>query len=647
MYYYKILVSSQDYHGHEALTYSYEKNLPIGSVVSVPMRKKKHSAIVVGKTSKPAFIVKPISRLLLNQPIPEPSLKLLSWLKDYYPSSTGVITSQFLPNNLLRSEQETSTLKLPSKLTSLPPLTPDQDRAISIISDIEPGSSCILHGDTGTGKTRVYIELIKQAIVNKQHCLILTPEIGLTTQLAATISESVGVDVVIIHSDQSGKQRRTAWLKVLNATTPIVVIGPRSALFVPFKNLGLIVVDESHDTAYKQDQSPYYFALRVASKLAEIQKARLIFGSATPLISEYFVAKQKKVPIIRMTQLAVNHLDDIKPQIVIVDQTDRSQFTHHGNLSNPMISSIRDSIDKNEQSLIFLNRRGTARLVMCQDCGWQELCPNCDLPLTYHADKHTLVCHTCGYKKSVTTSCPTCGSSNIIYKSMGTKAIADSLQRLFPGAKIKRFDTDNDKSDSLDKQYDQIKNGVVDILVGTQMLVKGHDLPNLSTVGIVSADSSLNFPDFTSEEQTYQLLAQAIGRVGRGHRTGNVVIQTYNTSGTTLLAAVNKNWDEFYEQQIIERRRYLFPPFCFVLKLSCRRKTKASAMRASITLAEKIRGSKVRVKVLGPTPSFKEMVNGEYSWQIIIKAKNRSYLTSMIHDLPANWVYDIDPVNLL
>lgn len=647
MYYYNLLIGGQSYHGHEALTYSYDQELKTGSIVLVSMRNKKYSAIVVSATSKPTFNVKPITQLLISKPMPKQSVDLLIWLKEYYPSTTGVITSLFLPSGLLKKEVAQTNTKTASPAQTLPLLTPDQKNALGIIAKMEAGTSCILHGDTGTGKTRVYIELIKQTIASNQHSLVLTPEIGLTSQLASTIRESVTAEVIVVHSNQTTKQRRESWLKVLNATKPIVVVGPRSALFAPFGNLGLIVVDEAHDNAYKQDQSPHYHSLRAASKLAQIQGAKLIFGSATPLISEYYVAEQKNITIIRMTHLAVDHPDFKQPKIVTIDQTDRSLFSKNSHLSDPMIGAIGASLDNKEQSLIFLNRRGTARLVICQDCGRQALCPNCDLPLTYHADKHTMTCHTCGYREHAITSCPVCHSTNIIYKSMGTKAIADSLARIFPTAKIKRFDTDNTKSDSLDEQYTKVKAGGVDILVGTQMLVKGHDLPKLSTVGIVSADTSLSFPDFTAEEQTYQLLTQAIGRVGRGHRSGNVVIQTYNSGGVALKAAVNKNWDEFYKQQIAERKHYLFPPFCFILKLTCKRKSQTGAANSAKNLAESLRKSRKNIQILGPTPCYVEKANGYFAWQIIIKSKSRPILTDIINNLPANWSYDIDPVNLL
>jgi primosomal protein N' (replication factor Y) len=424
-----------------------------------------------------------------------------------------------------------------------------------------------------------------------------------------------------------------------------VIVGPRSALFAPIKNIGLVVVDEAHDNAYKQDQSPYYHALRVAGKLAQIHEAQLIFGTATPLVSEYFILETKKIPILRLTEIAAGNA--APAEITVIDAHDRTGYTKNPYLSDALIESLAQKLKNKEQSLVFLNRRGTARLVMCQKCNWQALCPRCSLPLTYHSDSHSMRCHTCGYKEVAPTICPICSSTEVVYKSIGTKALTTMLQSIFPDAQIQRFDTDNAQDEKLERHYDSVLAGNVDILVGTQILVKGLDLPKLSLVGIIAADSSLYFPDYTAEEQTYQLLSQVIGRVGRGHRQSNVVIQTYNTSGKSLNAVLNKNWIEFYQQQLSERRQYFFPPFCYVMKLSCSRKTQASAMKNAQALVEKLKTSGLRIEVTGPSPRFIEQTNGNYNWQIIVKATQRIELIKALSLLPANWTYNLDPTNLL
>lgn len=649
MHYYEVYVSSQSYHGNGPLTYQSVNTLAPGMVITVPLRKKPTPAIVVRKTIRPSFKTESVLSVNISEPLPKEMLTLLKWLFSYYPAPQGITTGLLLPPALLKKEiTEQNELASPSVINSHisePPLTEDQKLVVRSIKSASDQQSWLIHGDTGTGKTRVYIELIGDALNNNRSCLVLTPEIGLTSPLERTIKESVKSRVIVLHSGQTSAQRRNSWLEVLYAKEPIVIIGPRSALFVPLKQIGLVIVDESHDAAYKQEQAPHYHALRVASRLAQIHNAKIIFGSATPLITEYYYAKQKEIPILRMRQLASgNHY---ATQIQVVDQTDRSNFTKSTIISNQIIDAISQCINNGEQSLLFLNRRGTARQVSCGHCGWQALCPKCDLPLTYHSDTHQMQCHTCGYHQAIITSCPICKQTDILYKSAGTKALLGDIQKLFPEAIVARFDTDNSKSDGLDLRYSQIKDGSVQILVGTQMLIKGHDFPKLGMVGVLSADTSLHFPDYTAEEQTFQLLTQVIGRVNRGHRASNVVIQTYNSSAPVLNYALNKNWEQFYSQQIDERKQFNFPPFCFTLKLICRRKTTISAEKSAKQLAQKLRSEYPTTQILGPSPSFVAKSNSWYNWQIIVKSKQRQALTEIINGLPANWRYDIDPINLL
>ncbi len=317
------------------------------------------------------------------------------------------------------------------------------------------------------------------------------------------------------------------------------------------------------------------------------------------------------------------------------------------NLSDALIGAVRMALDKKEQSLIFLNRRGTARLVVCQVCGWQLHCPNCDLPLTFHADTHSLQCHTCGYKTAAITKCPVCGSTEILYKNVGTKAIVEQLEQLFPNARIGRYDSDNLKVERFDQQYGSISKGEIDILVGTQILAKGLDLPKLSVVGVITADSSLTFPDYTAEERTYQLITQIVGRVGRGHRPGLAILQTYNPDSEVVKAAVDKEWESFYDQQLKQREQFGFPPFYYLLKLTCVRKQQASAHKAATMLKEKLQTQNLPIQIIGPAPSFYTKTKLGYRWQLIVKAKNRQALLQVIGLLPANWTYDLDPASLL
>jgi primosomal protein N' (replication factor Y) len=449
-----------------------------------------------------------------------------------------------------------------------------------------------------------------------------------------------------MHSNLTPAARRKAWQHILAQQAPHIVIGPRSALFTPLHNIGLIVIDEAHDQAYKQEQTPYYQASRVAAKLAELHHAQLVLGTATPPITDYYTFYEKKLPIIPMTSSAIESIH-AEPSIVIVDQKDRGLFTRSPWLSTPLIAAIEENINSGEQSLIFLNRRGTARVVLCQACGWQALCPRCDLPLTYHGDTHLLQCHTCGFHQPAFSGCPDCDSPEIIFKSIGTKSLIDELHRLFPDARLLRLDSDNTKSESLGSNYGSIHSGEVDIIVGTQMIAKGLDLPLLNLVGIVAADTSLSFPDYTSEERTYQLISQVKGRVGRGHRAGRIILQTYQPESPTLATALRSDYLAFYQTQLLERKQFGFPPFYFMLKLTCDRASSRSAQKAAEDLAAQLRKTVSGIEIIGPSPSYSEKRNNRYYWQLIIKAKQRAHLIEVIHHLPANWSYDIDPSHLL
>ncbi len=646
MFYYRIFVSDISYKGVEPLTYSCSKRLDIGSIVRVPLKNKYTLGFVVAPISAPKFNTKSIDFIYELPQIPLQSINLATWLLSYYPSSIGSTSQMFLPGNLnnLQRLDMSHRQYFPKKL---PPLTSDQKRVLEKIGSTN--ETYILHGETASGKTRIYIELAKKVIANRKSAIVLTPEIGLTPQLVKSFTDYFGENMVVVtHSRLTPKARKHQWVRILESKDPIIVIGPRSALFSPIRNLGMIVIDESHEPSYKQDQMPHYLTVRVSSKLAQLHDAPLIMGSATPSVTDYYYAQAKNKPILRMAQKALALTDSNAVKISLIDLKDRKQFSRSAHLSDTLLKEVDTAISKGRQSMLFLNRRGTARIVLCNNCGWQALCPNCNLPLTYHADKHVLQCHTCGFKQHPLSSCPVCSNTEIILKSIGTKFIVDEITSIFPNAKTKRFDTDNSKPESLEQNYYNLMSGDVDIIVGTQMLVKGLDLPNLSMVGVINADTSLHFPDYTAGERTYQLLRQVIGRVGRGYHDGNAaVIQSYDTENSILHAAVHGNWDEFYSSEINERKKYDFPPFTFLLKLTCRRASANSASKTALDFATRLSGSDLRITIEGPTPSFHEKIGDKFQWQLLIKSKNRQELIKVIRLLPSGWSYDIDPLNLL
>lgn len=646
MYYYEVWVRSHRYQNQSPLTYVSPARQPIGSIVIVPLQKTAVLGIVAKEVPRPAFSCKPLALPPFTiPPLPAASLELFRWLQDYYPAPIGPLTQLFVPETVGKQAPASST----ETMVSTHPIELNAEQTAGF-QTIQTGSAgtYLLHGRTGSGKTRLYAALARTMLQAGRSVLILSPEISLTPQLVSSFTELLGQPAITWHSKLSAKQRRENWLRIVSTTTPQLVIGSRSALFTPLQDIGLIVIDEMHEPAYKQEQQPYYYAPRVAAKLAELHKAKLVLGSATPPVSEYYLATKKQRPIIKLTSLASGAAPAVHQQII--NLKDRTQLRRSPYLSDPLIGAIEHALAGGEQSMLYLNRRGTARISLCEQCGWQGRCPHCDIALTYHGDQHQLICHTCGWHEPLPTTCPTCGNTNLLFRSAGTKAITTEVSRLFPEARVKRFDTDNTQAERFEQHYEAVRQGDVDILVGTQLLAKGLDLPKLTTLGVILADSSLAIPDFTATERTYQLIQQVLGRVGRGHSAmATAVIQTYNPDSTVLQSAIGGDWTSFYEREIAERQAFLFPPFCHLLKVSCRRKTNPSAQKAAGVLRESLIdkfGNKLTID--GPAAAFQEKRGDYYYWQLVVKAASRDTLLQAITSLPANGCsYDIDPMNLL
>lgn len=654
MYSYEIWVRSQNYHSKKPLTYTYSQKLLPGAIVKVDLRHKPVLGIVRRQAPAPRGVaMKPIDQVLFSDSytLPSESLQLINWLLAYYPAASGAIAQLFLPptlgpvtNNSLPADSVVKSIP-ESTQQQIPKLTHDQAQILKKIFNSH--GSFLLHGDTGSGKTRIYIEVALKTLGANKSALVLVPEIGLAPHIEAQFKKFFNPQIIkVFHSGLTITQRRKTWIDILTSDQPMIVIGARSALFTPLKNIGLVVVDECHDDGYKQESAPYYHGLRVASRLAQLHNAKLIFGSATPSIADVYIAEQKSIPILRMTKIAQQK--NLTPrQTIVINKRDKSEFTRSSILSTTLVNHIQQQLHNKQQTLLFLNRRGSAKVIACSDCGWQALCPNCELPLTFHEDTFTVRCHTCGHQSKPPVNCPDCGNNDIVFYGPGTKAVEKEVNRLFANARIARFDGDNRVHERLDKRLDAVHNLEIDIIIGTQILVKGFDIPNLGLVGIIDADASLSFPDFSTEEKTYQIISQAIGRVGRGHLPSTVILQSLNPQNPLLIQALSKNWTDFYKNQLSLRQKYNFPPFTFMLKLSCSRKRQASAIEAAQKLKSLIDKQYPSVSVLGPAPAFREKVGGSYSWQLSIKSNRRAILLEIIDNLPSGWSYDIDPIHLL
>ena len=645
MKYYLIAPAKTFHSSDNLLTYSSETPLKIGQIVEVPLSRQSTIGIVVKNTTQPDFDTKSITKIIYEQPLPKKLVDALFWLSSYYRCPLSTVIQAALPRGITKNRRS-KLLEAPNITPIDNPLNSAQRAAIRAIEE-NPANTILLHGITGSGKTNIYIELCARTLAKNQSVILLVPEIALTSQLVRNFQQHFK-NITLLHSNLTESLRHQLWEKILTDNQPQVIIGPRSALFAPVQDLGLIIIDEAHEPAYHQEQNPKYSASLLAGKLA-----KTVLGTATPLISDYYLCKSHNA-IVEINQLAIE--SDKHTSISVIDLKDHSDFTKSRILSNQLIESIKASLANHTQSMLFHNRRGTAPMTICDKCGWQALCPNCFLPLVLHADAFQMRCHTCARNFPVPTACPECKNASIHHKGFGTKLIEDELHRLFPSAKIARFDMDTDDDLKLTKIYDEVYRGDYDIIVGTQMIAKGFDFPRLTTLGIVQADAGLSLPDFSSEERTFQLITQVIGRAKRGHQNSNIFIQSFQPDHPIISLASQSDYASFYNYLVQKRQQSKLPPYSFLLKLSVTYKTEAATVKNIRTLYKKVIQTtkqlqipENRIVVSPPMPAFHERTSTGYTWQLVIKAKSRQNLLDIFDHLPKNNYlhYDFDPISLL
>lgn len=619
----------------------------VGSLVNIPVGKNKFIGLVTKEVKKPSYITKEILNVIEDTPLPKHLINLSFWMSEYYKTPLATVLQTVLPRgvNTKRRESKEAVAKTSSRNRTNILLNDDQVSALDKIMSNQAGTS-ILQGVTGSGKTEIYKELARRTIDGGRSVIVLVPEIGLTEQIVNEFLHDFP-DAVLTHSQMTEAKRHQAWQKVLASKTPQVIIGPRSALFLPVKNLGAIILDEAHEPSYKQDQSPRYSALRVASVIGKECAARVVFGSATPLITDRFIAELQNIPIIKLDKRARHDVEASK--VSLIDMTNRDNLSAQRFISKKLLQEIDETLIKKQQVLLFHNRRGSASVTLCESCGWTANCPRCFVPYILHEDSFLLTCHICNSSEKVPTSCPECHDPSIIHKGIGTKRIQAALEKLFPQAKIARFDSDNSKEETLQARYKELYNGEIDIIIGTQVVAKGLDLPHLRTVGVIQADSGLALPDYAASERTFQLLAQVVGRVGRDNRETAAVIQTYQPTHPVITLGTSQDYEGFYKYALQERMRAKFPPYRHLLVLTTVYKTEAGAIKAARSLAGILKTTVPKsVEVLGPTPSFYERQHGTYRWQLILKSTQRGDLIEAMQHLPTtNWQYELDPVSLL
>ena len=640
----------------EELTYHFDDSLVAGQIVTVPVGRRVVPGVVSKKVAQPNFKTRAILKVLYSKPLPRHLLAAVKFIHEYYLAASGQALSLVLPRGVQKKrrkteqmfgslEKDSQTIRKTEQVVNLVPIRLNEAQKKALIAlQKAPGTTKLLHGVTGSGKTNIYLKMALNALQDHKSTILLVPEIALTGQLVRVFKSVFDERVVLIHSRQTEVERHLIFERILETEEPLIVVGPRSALFAPVNNLGLVIIDEEHEATYFQENAPRYSAIRVASALARAAGASLVLGSATPMIEDYYIASRQEAIV---TILEKAKTTAIKPVIKLIDFKDRSEFSKNRYFSNALLAAISANLGMGRQTLIFHNRRGSSPLTICDNCGEEILCPNCFLPLTLHADNYVLQCHTCGYAIEVPSTCPKCGTPGLVHKGFGTKLLETELGRLFPNARIQRFDADNKKGEGLEALYSAVRDGEIDILVGTQVIAKGLDLPKLSTVGVVSADTGLSLPDYMAEERVFQLLTQVIGRVGRGHlKEAEVYIQTYRPEHPVLKYAADEDYLGFYEYILAHRRQAGFPPFRFVMKLEITMKTEAIVLKKVRELIKRL-SKDARLMVSPPQPGFHERTARGYTWQIIVRSRSRKALLEVGDGLDKNFKITLDPPGLL
>jgi primosomal protein N' (replication factor Y) len=515
----------------------------------------------------------------------------------------------------------------------------------------------LLHGVTGSGKTEIYIRAMSEAIRRGLTALMLVPEIALTPVFSRRLRSHFGESVAILHSSLSEGERTDEWRRIKEGEAR-VVIGTRSAVFAPLENLGLIVVDEEHDASYKQDETPRYNGRDTAIVRALNANAVVVLGSATPSLETFHNARTDKYVYIRLESRFGN-----RPLAEVETVDMREVFKRHGKqqtISDELKAALAETLERGEQAMVLLNRRGFSSFLLCRSCGEAVHCPNCDVTLTYHRHNSSLLCHYCNYVRPVPRTCDTCEGQYIYYIGEGTEQLESRLQELFPDRKIARVDRDSTRRrGTLEHLLMEFAAGEIDLLVGTQMLAKGHDFPNVTLVGVVSVDLGLSLPDFRSAERTFQLLTQVAGRAGRGELPGRVIIQTYHPEHYALVNARAQDYDGFYRHEIEFRRTMQYPPFSALINVLVRDKDYERAMKTAAQLGSELRdaGRDSSVRVLGPAPAPLARLKGEHRFQILIKARRRKSAREALDQAmercmalghnPRSISIEVDPVSLM
>ena len=517
-------------------------------------------------------------------------------------------------------------------------LTEEQANAFNAICDSMDDmlfSEFLLYGVTGSGKTEVYLQLIEKALDEHKSSILLVPEISLTPQTVNRFIARFGKEnIAVLHSKLSIGERYDEWNKI-NEGRAKIVIGARSAIFAPVKDLGIIIIDEEHDSSYKSEMTPKYDAKEVARFMCKEANVPLLLGSATPDIDTYFRAKNEEIMLLELKNRA-NKAS--LPEIEIIDLREELAKGNKSMISTRLYEEIQKNLNDKKQTILYLNRRGFSTFVMCRNCGYTVKCKNCNINLTYHANTNRLKCHYCGYEEKLVTKCPSCGSEQIRYFGTGTQKLEYEINKLFPNASTIRMDIDTvSKKNSHEQILEKFKNDNIDILIGTQMVVKGHHFPNVTLVGVIAADGSLNIDDFRANERTFQILTQVAGRAGRGEDKGRVIIQTYNPDNFSIECAKKQDYDLFYNTEISLRKQLKYPPFCDIILIGFTSVIEQEVANVASKIHEYLKNRVLRENIgiilYKALPSPIDKIKNKYRWRILIKCKFGEEITDLIYDV--------------
>lgn len=651
--------------GPDKNTFSYsvptelQSQVTVGSIVEIPFGKKEIRGVILriqntDNRIQVDYELKEVKSINPDFAIPKKYLDIAKWISEYYLCSLGEAISLFLPPNVARPRrtteyriQNTPACRRGREYRNIE-LTSEQEeifqKLTNKLSTLNPKPS-LIHGVTGSGKTEIYLKLARETIKINKQVVVLVPEIMLTPQTIEKFEQVFPDRTCLLHSGLSKSEKYISY-KQFVAGEKKIIIGPRSALLVPNINIGLIIIDEEQEDAYKQEKDPRYHAVDLAEKIAQKLGALLVLGTATPRIETYHKAKRR---IFDLFELKSRYQKLILPPARIVDLKNEIKQDNFSPVSLELQKNIADVLKNKRHAILFLNRRGMATFVSCRECGEVINCPRCNIPMVYHInyENHILNCHHCDYKAIVPNVCPACKSPRIKFFGAGVDKIETEIIRLFPKARIRKIDAKSlqNKGEYM-KLYDDLQKGKIDILIGTQILAKGLDIGTVDLVGVISADVGLHLPHFKASEKTFSLLTQVSGRSGRKDNVGRTIIQTYWPKSSAIQFAADHNYTGFHKEEIKEREKFNYPQFCHLVRVVSEDKNKQKACDNIFAVAQKL--SQNEIDHIGPGPCFLNKINNKFRYHLIVKTNNLPdpRITEIFKTNPY-LVWDVDPVDLL